>query len=90
MMDSSEIIGHVLRAILMMGMLAGPILLSILVLGLLLGVLQAATSVNEQTLTFVPKLIVAALVVGIGGSTILSLYVDYIRDVLARIPTLTQ
>jgi flagellar biosynthetic protein FliQ len=90
MMDSSEIIGHVLRAILMMGMLAGPILLSILVLGLLLGVLQAATSVNEQTLTFVPKLIVAALVVGIGGSTILSLYVDYIRDVLARIPALTQ
>jgi flagellar biosynthetic protein FliQ len=74
----------------MMGMLAGPILLSILVLGLLLGVLQAATSVNEQTLTFVPKLIVAALVVGIGGSTILSLYVDYIRDVLARIPALTQ
>jgi flagellar biosynthetic protein FliQ len=74
----------------MMGMLAGPILLSILVLGLLLGVLQAATSVNEQTLTFVPKLVVAALVVGIGGSTILSLYVDYIRDVLARIPALTQ
>jgi flagellar biosynthetic protein FliQ len=74
----------------MMGMLAGPILLSILVLGLLLGVLQAATSVNEQTLTFVPKLVIAALVVGIGGSTILSLYVDYIRDVLARIPALTQ
>jgi flagellar biosynthetic protein FliQ len=65
-------------------------LLSILVLGLLLGVLQAATSVNEQTLTFVPKLVIAALVVGIGGSTILSLYVDYIRDVLARIPALTQ
>ena len=89
-MDSSEIIGHVLRAILMMGLLAGPILLSILVLGLILGVLQAATSVNEQSLTFVPKLIITARVFGIGGSTILSLYVDYIRDVLARIPSLTQ
>jgi len=88
--DSSEIIGHVLRAILMMGLLAGPILLAILVLGLVLGVLQAATSVNEQSLTFVPKLIITALVIGIGGSTILSLYVDYIRDVLARIPSLTQ
>ena len=43
-MDSSEIVGHVLRAILMMALLAGPILLGILALGLLLGVLQAATS----------------------------------------------
>ena len=89
-MDSGEIIGHVLRAILMMGLLAGPILFAILALGLLLGVLQAATSVNEQTLTFVPKLLITALVIGVGGSTILSLYVDYLRDVLARIPAITQ
>jgi flagellar biosynthetic protein FliQ len=74
----------------MMGLLAGPILLAILALGLLLGVLQAATSVNEQTLTFVPKLLITALVIGVGGSTILSLYVDYLRDVLARIPAITQ
>ncbi len=89
-MDSSEIIGHVLRAILMMALLAGPILIGILLLGLLLGVLQAATSVNEQTLTFVPKLIITALIIGIGGSSMLSLFVDYLRDVLARIPALTQ
>ncbi len=89
-MDSSEIIGHVLRAILMMALLAGPILIGILLLGLLLGVLQAATSVNEQTLTFVPKLVITALIIGIGGSSMLSLFVDYVRDVLARIPALTQ
>lgn len=89
-MDSSEIVGHVLRAILMMALLSGPILLGILALGLLIGVLQAATSVNEQTLTFVPKLIVTALIIGVGGSSILSLFVDYVRDVLARIPALTQ
>jgi flagellar biosynthetic protein FliQ len=88
--DSSEIIGHVLRAILMMALLAGPILIGILLLGLLLGVLQAATSVNEQTLTFVPKLVITALIIGIGGSSMLSLFVDYVRDVLARIPALTQ
>jgi flagellar biosynthesis protein FliQ len=88
--DSSEIVGHVLRAILMMALLSGPILLGILALGLLIGVLQAATSVNEQTLTFVPKLIVTALIIGVGGSSILSLFVDYVRDVLARIPALTQ
>ncbi|NBP40105.1 MAG: flagellar biosynthetic protein FliQ [Betaproteobacteria bacterium] len=74
----------------MMGLLAGPILLAILALGLLIGVLQAATSVNEQTLTFVPKLLITALVIGVGGATMLSLYVDYLRDVLARIPSLTQ
>jgi len=89
-MDSGEIIGHVLRAILMMALLAGPILLGILVLGLLLGVLQAATSVNEQTLTFVPKLIISALIIGVGGSAMLSLFVDYVRDVFARIPVITQ
>jgi flagellar biosynthetic protein FliQ len=89
-MDSSEIVGHVLRAILMMAFLSGPILLGILALGLLIGVLQAATSVNEQTLTFVPKLIVTALIIGVGGSSMLSLFVDYVRDVLARIPALTQ
>jgi flagellar biosynthetic protein FliQ len=74
----------------MMALLSGPILLGILALGLLIGVLQAATSVNEQTLTFVPKLIVTALIIGVGGSSILSLFVDYVRDVLARIPALTQ
>ncbi|NBP40296.1 MAG: flagellar biosynthetic protein FliQ [Betaproteobacteria bacterium] len=89
-MDSSEIVGHVLRAILMMALLAGPILIGILLLGLVIGVLQAATSVNEQTLTFVPKLIITALIIGIGGSSMLSLFVDYVRDVLARIPALTQ
>jgi flagellar biosynthetic protein FliQ len=89
-MDSSEIVGHVLRAILMMSLLSGPVLLGILALGLLIGVLQAATSVNEQTLTFVPKLIVTALIIGVGGSSMLSLFVDYVRDVLARIPALTQ
>jgi flagellar biosynthetic protein FliQ len=89
-MDSSEIVGHVLRAILMMALLSGPILLGILALGLLIGVLQAATSVNEQTLTFVPKLVVTALIIGVGGSSMLSLFVDYVRDVLARIPALTQ
>jgi len=89
-MDSSEIVGHVLRAILMMAFLSGPILLGILALGLLIGVLQAATSVNEQTLTFVPKLVVTALIIGVGGSSMLSLFVDYVRDVLARIPALTQ
>jgi len=89
-MESGEIIGHVLRAILMMALLSGPILLGVLALGLLIGVLQAATSVNEQTLTFVPKLIVTALIIGVGGSSMLSLFVDYVRDILARIPSLTQ
>ncbi|NBO82267.1 MAG: flagellar biosynthetic protein FliQ [Betaproteobacteria bacterium] len=89
-MDSSEIVGHVLRAIMMMALLSGPILIGILALGLVLGVLQAATSVNEQTLTFVPKLIITALIIGVGGSSMLSLFVDYVRDVLSRIPALTQ
>jgi flagellar biosynthetic protein FliQ len=74
----------------MMAFLAGPILLGVLILGLILGLVQAATSINEQTLTFVPKLIVSALIIGLGGSAMLSFFVDYVRDVFARIPVITQ
>ena len=89
-MDSSEIVGHVLRAILMMALLAGPILLGILALGLLLGVLQAATSINESTVAFVPKLLVFALVILLVGPITLSLFTDYIKELFARIPSLVN
>ncbi len=71
-------------------LLSMPILTIALVAGLAIGLLQALTSVQEQTLTFVPKLIVVGACLAIFGSAILMLLVDFTHELFARIPELTQ
>ena len=70
----------------MAGILAGPILMALLVVGLVIGILQAATSVNESTVAFVPKLIVLGVVILLIGPVSLSLFLDYMKELFARIP----
>jgi flagellar biosynthesis protein FliQ len=66
--------------------LAGaPVLLACLTVGLVVGVIQAATSVNEQTLTFIPKLAVTALVLVLFGASMMSLVGDFAQQVFAQI-----
>jgi flagellar biosynthetic protein FliQ len=65
-------------------LVAAPILLASLAVGLAVGVIQAATSVNEQTLTFVPKLAVVALVVVLGAS-MLGLVSEFMAEIFAQI-----
>ena len=67
---------------------AAPILIPALLAGLLLGMVQAATSINEATLSFVPKLIIVAAMLGLFGGSILYLIADFTRDVFDQIPTL--
>jgi Flagellar biosynthesis pathway, component FliQ len=52
--------------------------------------IQAATSINEATLSFVPKLIVVALCLAIFGGAIIMLLVDFTQDIFARIPEITR
>ena len=66
---------------------SAPLLLSILAVGLAVSVLQAATQVNEATLSFIPKLLVAAAVLVATGPWLLAVMVDYIQRVLTSIPT---
>jgi len=68
------------------GLLAAPLLLSALVVGLLIGMFQAATQINEMTLTFVPKLIVVALVIMIAGPALLNTLIDFTTQIIGRIP----
>jgi flagellar biosynthetic protein FliQ len=68
------------------GLLAAPLLLSALVVGLLIGMFQAATQINEMTLTFVPKLIVVALVIMIAGPALLNTLLDFSTQIFTRIP----
>jgi flagellar biosynthetic protein FliQ len=64
-------------------LLAAPVLLASLAVGLVIGLVQAATSVNEQTLTFVPKLAAIALVVF--GASMMSLLGDFMHEIFAEI-----
>lgn len=69
---------------------AAPILLPALVAGLILGMVQAATSINEQALSFVPKLVVVAVSIMIFGGLIIGLLSDFTLGVFERIPDLVR
>ncbi|MBS4051405.1 flagellar biosynthesis protein FliQ [Methylomonas rivi] len=66
----------------------GPILLSSLAIGLLVSMFQAATSIQEQTLTFIPKLAVIVVVLMIAGPGMLQMLIDYFQDLMREIPNL--
>jgi flagellar biosynthesis protein FliQ len=69
-------------------MLAAPLLLVALVVGLLVGIFQAATQINEMTLSFIPKLIAMAATIAIAGPWMLKLIVGYTRELFESIPGL--
>jgi flagellar biosynthesis protein FliQ len=69
-------------------MLAAPLLLVALVTGLIVGAFQAATQINEQTLSFIPKLLAMALAVVVAGPWMLKVLISYTRELFESIPTL--
>lgn len=69
-------------------MLAAPMLLVALAVGLLVGVFQAATQINEQTLSFIPKLLAMAATLAFAGPWMLKLIVGYTRELFEAIPML--
>jgi flagellar biosynthetic protein FliQ len=69
-------------------LLSAPLLLCALVVGLLVGVFQAATQINEMTLSFIPKLLAMAATVVIAGPWMLKLIVSYTRELISSIPGL--
>ena len=69
-------------------LLAAPLLLSALGIGLLVGMIQAATQIQEMTLTFIPKLIVLALALLIAGPWMLGVLTDYSINLIQSIPEL--
>jgi flagellar biosynthetic protein FliQ len=69
-------------------LLAAPLLLAALIIGLLVGVFQAATQINEMTLSFIPKLIGMAGTLVVAGPWMLKTIVGYTRDLFESIPGL--
>ena len=74
------------QAIEMTLILSAPLLLAALVIGLVISIFQAATQINEQTLSFIPKLVGTFLVLILAGPWMLQLMVDYIRQLFESIP----
>jgi flagellar biosynthetic protein FliQ len=68
--------------------IASPMLVVALGIGLFIGVIQAATSINEMTLSFIPKLMAMGITLALFGGWQLSMLVDYTRDIYKRIPAL--
>jgi len=70
--------------------LAGPLLLVTLVVGLVISIFQAATLINEMTLSFIPKLLAMCGVLVLLGPWLIGLMVDYIRQLIGQIPGLVS
>ena len=67
-------------------MLAAPLLLTALAVGLIVGIFQAATQINEMTLSFIPKLLAMAAILALTGPWMLRSLVEYTRNLIESIP----
>ena len=69
-------------------MIAGPLLGSALAVGLLVGMFQAATQINEMTLSFIPKLLVLVLALVVAGPWMLTVIMNFTTQLMRQIPSL--
>lgn len=87
-MDTAMVVDLGRQALWMTMLISAPLLGVALMVGLIIGVFQAATSINEQTLSFIPKLIALGLTLALLGGWMINLLVDYTRVLFGRIPAL--
>lgn len=69
-------------------LLSMPILLATLLIGLVIAMFQAATSIQEQTLSFVPKLLIIGAILILAGPWLIGVLLDYTRELIRSIPSL--
>ena len=87
-MNDAQVLEVVVDALVISAKLAGPILLAALVIGVVVSVLQTITQIQEMTLTFVPKLIGAALIVLLAGPWMLRELVGWVTELWTMIAEL--
>jgi flagellar biosynthesis protein FliQ len=85
-MDAQQVLSAGQQGLWMLLMVSAPVLLTVLVVGLVVSIFQAATQINEATLSFVPKIVAAVAVLAIAGPWMLSTLVDYLATTLQGIP----
>jgi flagellar biosynthetic protein FliQ len=85
MIEAASLFALADRMLWVAALVAAPVLIASLAIGLVVGIVQAATSVNEQTLTFVPKLAITALVLVVFGASMMGLVSDFTEEIFAAI-----
>jgi len=85
--DAQQVLSAGQQGLLTLLMVAAPVLLVVLVVGLVVSIFQAATQINEATLSFVPKIVAAVAVLVIAGPWMMATLVDYLQRTLQAIPT---
>jgi flagellar biosynthesis protein FliQ len=86
-MDAQQVFTFGQQGLYMLMLVAAPILLVVLLVGVVISVIQAATQINEATLSFVPKVIAAVLTLAIAGPWMMTTLVEYIQRTLMTIPS---
>lgn len=89
-MDAEYFLTVAREAMWVLALASAPILIPALLSGLILGMVQAATSIQEQTLTFVPKLAIVGVSLVIFGGMIMTLLGDFTTSIFERIPDLVR
>ena len=89
-MSTGDVIDIAVQAVWLISKCSAPMLISSLVVGLIISIFQTVTSIQEQTLTFVPKLLVILLVLVICGDWILNNIVTFIQDLYSKFGTMTR
>jgi flagellar biosynthetic protein FliQ len=87
-MDAAAVIDLARDSLMIIMLVSLPLLGVALVVGLAIGVFQAATSINEMTLTFVPKLVAVGFAMAVFGGWMINTMVDFTRMIFQRIPGL--
>ncbi|MFM8864410.1 MAG: flagellar biosynthesis protein FliQ [Limnohabitans sp.] len=87
-MDTATVIDLGRQALWITMLISAPLLLVALAIGLFIGIIQAATSINEMTLSFIPKVVAMGMTLAIFGGWQINTLVDYTREVFMRIPGL--
>lgn len=87
-MNSTAVINLMSEALQLTLLVSAPLLLTALGVGLVVSVFQAATQINEMTLSFIPKLVGVFFAVVVTGPWILQLLVDYTQRLFSNIPTM--
>ncbi len=90
MENADFFMGLAQQALWITALATAPMLVPALIVGLIIGMVQAATSINEQTLSFIPKIIVVGAILVLFGGSIMVLIADFTREIFERIPDLLQ
>ena len=85
-MDAQQVFTAGQEGLFVLLMVAAPVLIAVLVVGLIVSVFQAATQINEATLSFVPKIVAAVAVLAFAGPWMMSTLVEYMQRTLQSIP----